>query len=105
MHISRISTINFSANNTAIIKNTAKKADKEAADFIKECLEPANGRVDYNLSAYSIPTGEMPLEHLKTKRHPFTPDDNVIANKYLEAKKISEPAEEAVDYVSESRIY
>ena len=90
MNITRISAFNFYGTQAAI-KNAARKAEEKI--------------VDYNRSAYSVPTGEYPLERMKTKSYAFTPEDNNISSKYIQSKKeIYEPIEDAKDFVLESSI-
>ena len=107
MHISRISTMNFYGTRAVTAENAAKMTNKHSEKFkkfIDECLTQKDSFVNYNESSYSVPTGEFPIQHMSAKKHPFTPYDNVVPNKYIRTINAAKPEEEIVDFVSESSI-
>ena len=104
MHITQLSTMNFYGRKSTMVKDTVKKLDKEAK-FIEEVLRPSDDFVNYAQSAYSVPTGEFPADKIKTQRHPFCSDGNIVANYYLKVKDtIPKTVENKTDFVSESSI-
>ena len=107
MHISRISAMNFYGARAAMVKDAAKKTDKQSEKFmgfIDECLKPNDSFINYNESSYSVPTGEFPMQHMSAKKQPFTPYDKVVPNEYIRTINAAKPEEEVVDFVSESSI-
>jgi len=91
MNILKVSTINFCSNKSAILKKASKNVRKDM--------------VDYSCSAYSVPTGEFPLKHLKAKSYTYLPYDKNIAKESVNIKKeIIDSEQEILDFVSESSI-
>ena len=104
MHISAISTMNFYGQKTAV-KNTARTMGKDVEKFINEALKPKDDFVNFNQSAYSIPTGEYPYTNNALRRHPYSPEDSVISNEYIKIKEtLPAKVEEAIDFVSDGAI-
>ena len=103
MHIARISTMNFYGTKTTIVKDATKNANKKADQLLEKTFKPADDFVNYEQSAYSVPTGEFPAKQ-KIKRYPFNPEDNVITKEYFKIKENKPEKEEVVDFVSDGSI-